>query len=434
MRVRARRVEVRTEEEIVDAVRAARDRGARVRAVGSGGSKSRISSTRAVVLHLNQPDRLLEVRDGLVTVPAGMTTGRLQSLLRPEGLALPTVGEWKNATIAGALCTGTHGGSARHGIMSTSVRGLRVVTGTGEVVEISADDPDFDHVGVSLGAFGIITTVTLECVERFSLELKTDVVPFDETMRDPVAQESRSEFHASVWVPSARRVIRFAADRTPDPVRSVPRRERFGRRTALAWLLSRRLGFHGAVVSRMFGGRALGDWDEILSPLAVSSRVARFRNVANAVRRRTATEFAVAASRAPEALARFDEFFREHSRALNNPIGLRMNASDRFSVSPCSGRDTLWLDLFYDDTGSFVTELVALARDLGARSHWGKALALPPEFLQRHYPSWNAFREARARFDPDEVFANAFTDEFGLTGASSGGGCRSGASSQRGAG
>lgn len=409
-------MDARGEEEVVEAVASARSAGARLRASGSGGSKSGVSTLPDVALRLDQPDRLLSVDGDRVTAPAGMTGGRLQELLAPEGLVLPTVGEWKNATLAGALATGTHGGSARWGIMSTSVESFRIVDGRGELIEVSRGDSDHDHLAVSLGAFGVVTRVTLACVERFSLRLDTDVVPFDQYVRDPVAQESRTEFHASIWVPWARKVIRFAAERAPDPGPSVPRRERFGRRTELATLVVRRLGLPGAVSSRFFQHTAVGDGAEILSPLEVPARVARFRAWANGIRGNSAAELAVDAGRAPEILARFDAFFQERSGPLNNPIGLRMSAADGFSLSPCSGRDTLWLDIFYDDVEPFTRELADLGEEVGARCHWGKALALRPAHLRRQYPGWEAFAEARRSFDPDEVFANGFTDEVGLTG------------------
>lgn len=423
---RGRTIEARSEEEVVRAVREARAAGRRLRVAGSGGSKSGVGEAPDLRLRLRSPDRLLGVETGSgeggghATAPGDMTTGRLQALLAPERLLLDTVGEWKEATLAGSLATGTHGGSARHGITATSLRGLRIVDGTGEAREVGRDDPDFAHVGVALGAFGVVTAVTLDVSERFALELVTDVVPFDDYLRDPVAHESRTEYHASIWVPSARRVIRFAASRTEAPDRPVPRRERFGRRTALAHLLSRRLGLHGAVSSRWFRSRAVGDAAEILSPLEVPSGLARFRNVANRIRRRKASELAVGATRAAEALERFDRLFAEHGGALNNPIGLRMSAADGFSASPCADRDTLWLDLFHDDVEPFSTALRKAADEVGARPHWGKALVLPPASLGERYPRWDAFAETRARFDPDELFASPFTDRLGLTGGGAG--------------
>lgn len=417
-------IAVRNEEEIVEAVQWARDAGAGLRAVGSRGSKSDVvTSDRGEAIRVDLPDRLLDVSGNLVTVPAGMTCGRLQHLLRAEGLTLPTVGEWRNATVAGSLATATHGGSARHGIMSTSVKSLRIVTGTGEILEVADDDSDFAHLGVSLGAFGIVSTVTLECEAHFSLRMETDVVSFGEYVADPVGQESRTEFHASVWVTGAGRVIRFGADRTAgadqaaSATRSGRRRTRFGKWTAMANFLARRLGFHGAVSSWLFRRTSVGDCAEILTPLDVPPRVVRFRNAANEVRGRRSAELAVPAARAGEALARFDEFFRANQGPLNNPIGLRMSAADEFTVSPCQGRDTLWLDIFYDAVEPFESELAALAEDLDARCHWGKTLTLSPALLRARYDGWEAYRAARARFDPDEVFANAYTDALGLTGS-----------------
>lgn len=414
---RRRRVVAESENEVAEAVRDARRRGHRLRPVGSGGSKNPVNEPEDVALRLEQPPRLLAVDGRRATVPAALTTGRLQSLLRTEGLVLPTVGEWKNATVAGSLATATHGGSARHGTMPSSVRRLRLVTGRGEIRELTPEDADFDHAGVSLGAFGAISRVTLECSRRFALRLETDVVGFGDYLDDPIGHESRSEFHASVWLPTAGRVVRFAAKRTEPPDEPVPRRERFGRRTAIATLLVRWLGLEGVVSSRFFGRTAVGDAAEILSPLEVAPGLARFRNVANGLRDRQTVELAVPASEAGDVLARFEDFFREYTGKLNNPIGLRVNPEDGFTLSPCSGRGTLWLDVFYDDDRPFAAGLAALAEEVDARCHWGKGLLLPAEALRASYPGWEAFAAARDRFDPDEVFASPLTDALGLTGS-----------------
>lgn len=410
-----RRVEARDEAGIVRAVERARASGRRLRPVGAGGSKSGVNEPPGLELRLEPPARLLEVDGARVTAPAGLSTGRLQSLLADHGLSLPTVGEWKTGTVAGALATGTHGGSARHGILSTSLAGLRMVTGTGDVVELGPGDPDFAHAGVSLGALGVLSRVTLICEDRFALRLETDVVPFREYRREPVAQESRTEFHASLWMPWADRVVRFAAERAPDPGRRVSRKPRFGVRTAVASFLSRRLGWEGAVSDRVFGRTAVDDAAEILAPLEVSGRKARFRNVANEIRGRNAAELAVPAARAGEALERLGALFARRPGPLNNPIGLRVNPGDGFSLSPCAGRDTLWLDVFYDDDGPFERGLAAAGEALDARCHWGKTLALPPAALRRTYPEWEAFRAARERLDPAGLFASPFTDRLGLT-------------------
>lgn len=410
----ATHVSVQSEEAIVWAVRAARERGGRLRAVGSGGSKSGITDTAGTALCIGAYASPVVVRDGAVTVEAGITCGQLNALLHREGFVVPTVGEWEGATVGGALATGTHGGSARNGIFSTSLRGVRLVCGTGEVVQLSRGDADFVHAGVSLGALGVVSTVTLECVQRFRLKLETDVVPIRDYLRDPLLQEASSEFHSSVWVPSAGRVITFAADRTTAGAQVARRAQRFGPRTALASYLSRVFGLHDAVSTRWFRRTDIGDCAAILVPITIAPRFVRlFWGATPGIR---AAELAVGRSQAAEALALLDKLFTAHPRALVNPVGLRLSTGDAFTVSPCCGRDTYWVDLFYRATEPFVAALAALAERLEVRCHWGKHIPLQAQYVRRQYPGWGAFAAARARFDPDEVFANHLTDALGLTG------------------
>ncbi|MBI2615503.1 MAG: FAD-binding protein [Gemmatimonadetes bacterium] len=189
-----RHVPVVSEADIVRAVEAARANQGRVRALGARGSKNGSHRTSGVALHLERYCRLLSAEDNLVTVQAGMTCGDLNAALERRGLALPTMGEWKQATVAGALLTGTHGGSSRHGILSTSLRRLRLVAGDGQARELEKGDPWFPHVGVSLGALGVVSTVTFECVEQFRLALETKVVSFERYLSEYERQNRENEF------------------------------------------------------------------------------------------------------------------------------------------------------------------------------------------------------------------------------------------------
>ena len=414
MKMSARTIPAEHEEAVIATIAEARRAGTRFRVAGSGGSKSDVTSKGDRLLRLRQPHDRIEVEGNRVTAPADMTNGRFLDLLAEHELILPTVGEWRNATLAGAFSTGTHGGSARHGITATSLRAVRLVDGRGEVRTLRTGDADFRHVGVNLGMLGVITRVSFACEARFSLRLTTDVVDFEEYVRDPIAQESRAEFHASVWDPNARRVVRFAAGRAPAPARPVRRELRFGWRTAIATFLARRLRFHAAVSSRVFHASASGDAADILSPIDISPQTAQFRILANGMFQ-LAAELALDAGAAGEALARLEALFRRHRTRLRNPIGIRLTRGDDFSLSPAYGRDTLWLDVFFYNREPFISELRALVEELGARCHWGKTMILGPEAVRRQYPEWDAFVEARRRFDPDGVFGNAFTDRYGFT-------------------
>ncbi len=72
-----------------------------------------------------------------LTVPASTRVKTLnRRLLDDRGLALPNMGSFDGQTVAGALCTGTHGSSIHTGPMAESVRSVDLV-----VVENSDDGP-----------------------------------------------------------------------------------------------------------------------------------------------------------------------------------------------------------------------------------------------------------------------------------------------------
>ncbi len=402
---------VRREEDIVSAVAAARDEGEAVRVVGSAGSKNDCYRTDGRALWFGEYNRVLAIDGPRVVVQAGATVGQLNTVLRQHGLAVPTHGEWAGATLGGALATGTHGGALSHGIFASSIASLRVVTATGHVLELHRGTELFDHAAVSLGALGIVSTVTFDCVERFHLELVMRPVSFD-TYLDTLESASREhEYFSAVWVPSARRVITFAADRVPAPARTQARRERFSVSTFLLSLLSRRVGLH-AFPDSWFTARAVDGCEDVLSPIQDKShrvQVLRFLS-----RDWKAAEPAVPFASAAHTLADLEGLLHRRRSVLTNPVGLRASAGDGFSLSPCYGQAMFWIDLFFNGNQAFAAELRDFFEARGARCHWGKHVLLSAGHLKSQYPRWEAFHSARRALDPGELFGNAFTRRFGL--------------------
>ncbi|HTF10454.1 MAG TPA: FAD-binding protein, partial [Asanoa sp.] len=147
--------------------------GDRVKPVGSGHSFTDIAVTDGIRLDITGLPGPVDVdrEQRRVTVPAGMTLATLNALLATHGLALPNLGDIDAQTIAGAISTGTHGTGAAYGCLSTFVVGLTLVTGTGDVLRCDAGtEPEvFAAARVGLGALGVLTEVTLQCVDAFTL-------------------------------------------------------------------------------------------------------------------------------------------------------------------------------------------------------------------------------------------------------------------------
>jgi len=105
------------------------------------------------------------------TARAGTRLRELNRLLHQHGRALPNLGDIDRQTVAGALATGTHGTGLRQGGLVTQAVGLPLVPADGTVATCSrAERPDlFAAAAVGLGAFGVVTAVTLGCEAAFAL-------------------------------------------------------------------------------------------------------------------------------------------------------------------------------------------------------------------------------------------------------------------------
>ncbi|MGF9762038.1 FAD-binding oxidoreductase [Microvirga sp. 0TCS3.31] len=157
---------------------------------------------RTVVVDLRTMNRIIEVneRDRYVTVEPGVTWSDLREALQPLGLTTPFWGTFSGryATVGASLSQGAKFfGSASRGTSAESVLGLKVVTGTGELLVTGSaastvsTAPFFRNYGPDLtglflgdcGAFGLKVEITLQLIPAPGA-LGTCTFSFD----DPVAQ------------------------------------------------------------------------------------------------------------------------------------------------------------------------------------------------------------------------------------------------------
>lgn len=127
------------EDEVRALVRRARETGTTLRPVGSGHSSSPLVRTDGILASLDRLAGVIADDDGLATVRAGTKLKALGEGLYDAGLAMDNLGDVDYQSIAGATATGTHGTGLGFGNLSTQVAGVRLVTGTGDTVDVSAD-------------------------------------------------------------------------------------------------------------------------------------------------------------------------------------------------------------------------------------------------------------------------------------------------------
>ena len=172
--------------DLVQVIKHANKSGMKVRVRGSGGSSSPLGCTSQCMICLEKLNKIIFVdkRHSTVRVEAGVPLQSLSSILAEFGLAVTCLSPYQNQTIGGAVATGAHGSSIKHGSMSEAIIALDIVMSNGEMCHISTTENAelLDGARLSLGALGVIYSVTIQCERQFNLHLEEELGDLEETM------------------------------------------------------------------------------------------------------------------------------------------------------------------------------------------------------------------------------------------------------------
>lgn len=399
--------------EVAEEVRRAAADDLSVKAVGSGYSSNDIAFTRGVMLDLSKLNGILAAdrRTGLVTVGAGTTLRELNQGLWKLGLSLSSVGNLDNATIAGAIATGTHGTGRRYSGLASQVRGLQLVTADGQVLDCAADQyPElFAAARVSLGALGIFTAVTLQCEPAFVLSSVEAPADYDDLLEVLAKLEQRDHFEF-LWFPHTRRVLTKVQTRLPADTPLEPRGAVRG------WYDDRVLG---TVFSAM--NRLSTTWPNVTGKVnRVATRALPERSYTDQAHRLVSgsgrvvfrqMEYAVPRTSLAHVLDEIDKWLQRSGEQVVFPVEVRLTAADNIPLSPAFGRETCWIAVhqYYRRAHeTYFTAVEAIARDVDGRPHWGKLHYRTAEDLAPAYPLFEEFLDARDKVDPDRRFGNDY--------------------------
>lgn len=407
----ARTVVARDTGDVVDAVTAAVRDGLRVKALGSGHSFTAIAVPDGVAVRAPADPSLLRIDPtGLATVPAGMTLRTLNPLLWERGWALPNLGDVDAQTVAGAISTGTHGTGATHAGLASQVRALELVTADGAVRACSpTEHPEvFAAARVGLGAFGVLTAVTLQAVPAFRLHAIEAARPLDGALDLFDGDDDHVEFY---WFPHTDIAATKRNNRTDA---SGPPRGR-----AATWVgdeligngafaLACRLGATAPrlvpTINRIAAGRlAAAEYVDRAYRVFASPRRVRFLEM----------EYAVPRAALPDAFAGLRRAAARHGRAVTFPVEVRVAAADDIPLSTAYGRDSAYLAVHVhrrDPHEAYFGAVEAVLRDLDGRPHWGKLHTRTAADLRPAYPAFDAFVSTRDRIDPERRFGNAYLE------------------------
>lgn len=129
-------------------------------------SKKNLISTRALnkIVSLDKAART-------VTVESGIKYGALCQYLDTNGFALHNLASLPHISVGGSCATATHGSGIRNGNLATGVSAIEFINAAGDVVALSKKDGEsFYGAVVGLGAFGVVTKLTLDVLPTFKMQ------------------------------------------------------------------------------------------------------------------------------------------------------------------------------------------------------------------------------------------------------------------------
>ncbi|UPL16734.1 FAD-binding protein [Microbacterium aurugineum] len=398
--------------ESVDELGALLAQGGPVRVLGSRHCFNDIADTEGVLLALDRLPSVFEVNADrtAVRVSGAARYGDIAPLLDAEGLALANLASLPHISVAGAVATGTHGSGDAIGSLASAVRGLTILTPSGETRRLERGDADFDGAVVSLGALGAVLDVTLDVEPTYEIaqhvfehpDWDAVLADFDEvtsigTSVSLFSTWERTDVIDQIWVkqrlPEAREAARVSLFERLGAVAAVSKRHPI-------------LGVDPIACTEQLG--VAGPWFERLPHFRLDFTPSAGAEIQSEYL--VPREDAVAAIQAVRTLAG-----QIAPLLLVNEI--RTVRADSLWLSPSSGTDVVGLHFTWKPDEAAVRALlptIEAALPATARPHWGKVFTLDGAETRSRYTRGDDFAALAARYDTDRRLVNPYLERLGL--------------------
>ncbi len=395
----------RNEAEISDLVRYCGAQGKKLRVVGLRTSWNCLWYSPDVMMSMTNLTKIRKIDPSSRTVVCdpGVSLTDLHRELWANGLTLETGPGLDWVTIAGALATGSHGSGPAS--ISSSLIACRLVTASGEVLEIGEGDERLDAVRLSMGMLGIFSEVTLKVVDAFHVKLTRMRIPTEEWKRcvtDGDMSFTLWWIHTDASVLARVDILSRAESQSlpPVPEDEAPLMEKYT--TPLAEFAQIRPSTFPArnryVRDVFFGdGEVSGPAHKILMSFIAPGPIA-------------GAEWSVPATRFADAKVELDKE-SEAGLYLPGPVWLKqvkpetawLSAADEHCVQ-CGIYHSVIPNVSLPVVKDMVSRVERIMIRHGGRPHLGKLIFLEPAALKSTYPNWARFEALRRKMDPEGVF------------------------------
>ncbi len=401
-----------TEADIQAVVKKAIQENKTIRIIGSGHSFNPLWVTKDILVNLDKYQGLVSVdKENLQAIIKGGTKlFTLGDLLFEQGMAMENLGDIDVQSLAGTISTGTHGTGLAFGTISTQVRAIRFVNGKGEIVDCSeTENRDlFKAAQVSLGALGIITQITLQCVPAYKLELVNKMQDINYVLDNykQLNQDNRNfEFYyfphsTKIWTKTSN-----IANGQPDKVSPINYFTEYVLENYVFKVLCELARFVPSMnktVSKISASSIPNSRKVFHShKIYASARLVRFNEM----------EYNVPIEAHNEVFRAITKMIESKKFNVHFPIENRVVKGDDMYLSPAYQRDSAYIACHVynkKDYKPFFKAMEDIFKANDGRPHWGKMHTLKYQDFQERYPKFEAFQKHRAEQDPNGLFLNDY--------------------------
>lgn len=473
-------------QDLVDAVNEANAGRLSVRCVGSGHSFSDVATTDGILLDPHGMKKVLDLDASLLLDPAhagalfsvesGITLHELDDVLDARHLGLIQMGAYDGQTLAGAICTGTHGTGITLGPMASYVRALTIVTSAGTVYQVEPstaagaitdpakfaaqqqqrpataarvvlkqDDDWFQTAVLGVGCTGLIYSYIIEVRPAYLLEEDRTATTWEKVKADFAAAQAATP-SPSPFPPAASDFRHFDISVNPYAVNgthmcivttksiSSGPAAPHGWRGLPNWINATLAGWDAAqsVVATFLNSLPWTSPDVINKALNTLvnhnyiDKSFRAMNVGIGQVEAMALELSIPADGWVATVDRLLAVFQEEAATkgwfLAGPIALRFVAAADAFLAPQQGRPSVMAELTMLGGVTSGSELVRAVKarmvtaGSGIRVHWGLDLdTVTADDVRDMYPLFDRWEAVYRQINETGAFDNRFTDRLGIS-------------------
>ncbi|KAJ1158225.1 hypothetical protein NDU88_010919 [Pleurodeles waltl] len=409
-----------TAEEVKEILDLARQRSKRVKVVGGGHSPSDIVCTDDYMIKMDKMNKVLKVDKKVkqVTVEAGILLSDLNEELTKHGLALSNLGAVSEVAAAGVIGTGTHNTGIQHGILSTQVTSLTMMTASGDILECSESNNAelFQACRLHLGSLGVVLTVTFQCVSSFKLQEIQFASTLSEVLDNLDTHLHASEYFRFLWFPHTENVCVLYQDPTDKPPAS-----------SSSWFWDSAVGYYllelllwistflpnlVPLINRFFFWLLFATRIERVGlSYKIFNYDCRFKQHVQ--------DWSIPIEKTKDALLELKAWLEMNPKVVAHyPVEVRFTRGDDILLSPCYKRDSCYMNIImYRPYGKDVplqeywSEYEAIMKKVGGRPHWAKAHTCVRRDFEKMYPGFLKFCSIREKLDPTGMFLNSYLEK-----------------------